>query len=399
MLSSLTFCFLGIFPATTRNLQKSCIIVWRVWNTGGTLSEQKITTIKIEHMSSHPTNTLTTAALQPLLRLLESKGFSGMDLLSPGQEARTEHVSSQRMSISQFDRLLEQASKLLNEPAIGLAAGQHLDLPSFYLLGFLLSSCQTGREALTILRRYYSLISDTRSPDLFVGHESIKVLYYVADGSAFGSHARSEFIAASIHTAGKAFGGSYYQVQGVGFRFPAPSYRDRLEQFFGIPIQYNQPHNWISFSGKLLDKPLAQANPELFNDLRRQAELSTTRFSQLQAFSRKVMHILYQWPDSIPITKEAVADLLSTSSRTLTRRLQEENCQFSSLLRDVRLEKAKQALERGHTDVQQLAIELGFSDRRGFERAFKQWTGETPAAYRRNCRSRQETVEDMAEAD
>ncbi|MDK2778595.1 MAG: AraC family transcriptional regulator [Pseudomonadota bacterium] len=337
-------------------------------------------------MTAHPTNTITSAALQPLLRLLESKGFSGKDLMASGLESRPEHVSGQRIPISQFDRLLEQASKLLNQPAIGFAAGQHLDLPSFYLLGFLLSSCQTGREALTILRRYYSLISDTRSPDLFVGHQSIKVVYYVAEGSSFGSHTRTEFIATSIHTAGKAFGGHLYQVQGAGFCFPPPSYRHEMEDYFGIPLQFNQPHNWISFSARLLDQPLSQANPELFRELEEQAEKASQRFADLSPFSRKVMHILYQWPESIPITKESVADLLSTSSRTLTRRLQEENCQFSSLLRDVRLEKAKHALQFGHADVQQLAIELGFSDRRGFERAFKQWTGETPAAYRRSCR-------------
>ena len=343
-------------------------------------------------MTAHPSNTITSAALAPLMRLLESKGFSSMDLLSPGLESRPEHSSTQRIAISQFDRLLEQSSKLLNDPAIGFSAGQHLDLPSFYLLGFLLSSCQTGREALTILRRYYSLISDTRSPDLFIGHQSIKVVYYVAEGSQFGSHARTEFIATSIHTAGKAFGGHLYQIQGAGFRFPPPSYKDRMEEYFGIPLQFNQPHNWISFSARLLDKPLSQANPDLFRTLQMQAESASSRFSDLQPFSRKVMHILYQWPESIPITKESVADLLSTSSRTLTRRLQEENCQFSALLKEVRLEKAKQALENGHADVQQLAIELGFSDRRGFERAFKQWTGVTPASYRRHVQEQRQSV-------
>jgi AraC-like DNA-binding protein len=53
------------------------------------------------------------------------------------------------------------------------------------------------------------------------------------------------------------------------------------------------------------------------------------------------------------------------------------------LVKEVRLEKAKVALKSAQTDVQQLALDLGFSDRRGFERAFKQWTGLTPAAYRR----------------
>lgn len=336
-------------------------------------------------MSTHPSGTLTTAAIQPLLRLLESKGLSAHDILHSGFSPCSGQLSGNRMTIQQFDRLLEQASKVLGDPAIGMASGQNLEISSFYLLTFLLSGCQTGREALTLLRRYYSLISDTRSPDLFVGQHSIKLVYYVAEGSSFGCQARSELIASSIHTAGKAFGDSLYQLQGAGFRFPAPPYKERLEQFFGVPLQFGQPHNWVSFSSKFLDKPLMQANPELFGRLRRQAEHAVTRFGHMQAFSSKVMHILYQWPDSVPITKEAVAELLSTSSRTLTRRLQEENCQFSALLRDVRLEKAKQALEDGHGDVQQLAIELGFSDRRGFERAFKQWTGKTPAAYRRNC--------------
>ena len=84
------------------------------------------------------------------------------------------------------------------------------------------------------------------------------------------------------------------------------------------------------------------------------------------------------------MTKEAVAELINTSSRTLTRRLQEEGYQFSNLVKEVRLEKAMEALKFARTDVQQLALNLGFSDRRGFERAFKQWTGLTPAAYRRS---------------
>ena len=95
------------------------------------------------------------------------------------------------------------------------------------------------------------------------------------------------------------------------------------------------------------------------------------------------MYTLCQWPETVPMTKDCVAELLSTSSRTLTRRLQEEHGQFSSLVREVRLQKAKHALTTAKTDVQQLALNLGFSDRRGFERAFKHWTGITPAAYRK----------------
>src|SRR5690554_7582345 len=43
-----------------------------------------------------------------------------------------------------------------------------------------------------------------------------------------------------------------------GFKFSAPIYYQQLENYFGVPIQYNQPHNWISFSSSHIDKPLAQ---------------------------------------------------------------------------------------------------------------------------------------------
>ncbi|MFC3679505.1 AraC family transcriptional regulator [Bacterioplanoides pacificum] len=339
-------------------------------------------------MSQRTTNTMTTAVLQPLFRLLESKGFSSTELLtSAGLDATAASASTQRISIHSFDRLLEHCSRLLEEPAIGLCAGRRLELPSFYLLGFLVSSCQTGREALAILRRYYSLISDSRSPDFFIGQETAKVVYYVTDGSPFGNQARAEFIATGIHSVGRAIGGNYYRLEGVGFCCAAPHYRQQLDDYFGVKVEYNQAQNWISVCSKHLDSPLAYANPGLYNALRNQADQAISRFSRLQAFSQKVMHVLHQWPESVPITKTAVAELLNTSSRTLTRRLQEEDCQFSNLVKEVRLEKARQALQGDYADVQQLALDLGFSDRRGFERAFKQWTGETPAAYRRNFRA------------
>ena len=335
-------------------------------------------------MSTSSANTMTTAALQPLLRLLENKGFSGKDLLaSIGMDLPTACSATQRISIPKFDQILEHTSRMLEEPAIGLSAGQRLELPSFYLLGFLISSCQTGREALAVLRRYYALISDSRTPDFFIGHDTIKIVFYTADGTQFGNQARAEFVASGIHTAGQAIGGHYYQIQNIGFKHSPPAYRDRLQKYFNVPIQYNQTHNWITLSARYIDSPLNYANPLLFSNLKSDIHEALQKLNFLQQFSRKVMYILYQWPETVPITKDCVAELLSTSSRTLTRRLQEEDCQFSHLVREVRLSKAKSALTTAKTDVQQLALNLGFSDRRGFERAFKHWTGITPAAYRK----------------
>jgi AraC-like DNA-binding protein len=51
------------------------------------------------------------------------------------------------------------------------------------------------------------------------------------------------------------------------------------------------------------------------------------------------------------------------------------------------MEKAQVKLESLPVDMQELAHELGFADRRGFERAFKQWSGETPSAYHKHWKA------------
>ena len=80
--------------------------------------------------------------------------------------------------------------------------------------------------------------------------------------------------------------------------------------------------------------------------------------------------------------KERIADQLGRSGRHLIRRLADEGTSFK-LLRDTLLrERAEQALRDGRR-VADLAAELGFSDESACAKAFKRWTGETPARFRR----------------
>lgn len=335
-------------------------------------------------MSISSSVTISTAALRPIESLLEEKGLSSNDIFSNfGLDTPIENGGSTRVAIPKFDQIIEYVGRALDEPAIGLIAGQRFQLKSMYLLSFLISNCQTGRDILSVLRRYYTLVSDIKKPDFFIGQDQVKIVFYTDGGAPLGNQVRTEFITSAIHSCCDTMAKQYYSVTSIGYKHPPLGYRDRLQKHFNVPIQYNQTHNWITLSARYIDSPLNYANPLLFSNLKSETNEALQKLNHLQPFSRKVMYILSQWPETVPMTKDCVAELLSTSSRTLTRRLQEENCQFSNLVREVRLEKAKHSLTTAKTDVQQLALNLGFSDRRGFERAFKHWTGITPAAYRK----------------
>jgi AraC-like DNA-binding protein len=346
-------------------------------------------------MSAYLTPTLTSAALYPLLQLLRERGMTPDELSEFSQEWASDNL---HLPVQVFDRVLEQASSALRDPSIGLLLGSRLDWRRFRLLAYLLSECRTGRDALSQLRRYYPLISDSHAPDVFIGQHSVKVVFYVSEGSAEARQTRAEMVAAGIHNVGSRLGNGFYSITGMGFQQGAPHYRDQLERHFGVPVRFGEHCNWISFSSDYLDKSMKKAAPFLATMLEG-SELPWMAEDSERPFSRKLRHILYYWPTCLPMTKEAVADLLGTSARTLTRRLQEEGCQFSELSKHCRLIRAAAALKRTSKDVQQLANELGFSDRRGFERAFKQWTGQTPAAYRRQWRSQGAGISAMSLMD
>jgi AraC-like DNA-binding protein len=81
-------------------------------------------------------------------------------------------------------------------------------------------------------------------------------------------------------------------------------------------------------------------------------------------------------------TLEQIAPRLHMSSRTLRRRLDEEGTSFRQILGEVRRELASRYLMEGRLSVGEIAFLLGFSEPSAFHRAFKQWTGHAPHAYR-----------------
>lgn len=324
--------------------------------------------------------TMTASAVQPLLRLIESQNILIEDVLR-GTDINEVQLHNDRISIASFDLLLNNIARITQCEHIGFIAGKGLELQSFSLLAFLLSRCETGRDALLTLRRYYMLLSDGPTPEIFITKNEIKVIFQVSKGSDFAMRARAELIMTGIHSLGRSLGGSIYAPLQLGFKTHKPKYHNQLIDFFGVSIAYDQADCWISFSAEHIDHPLQYSNPNLFNALHKNAENLLGSQRTLDSSSAIVRYVLQQWPNQHNANKESVAELLNTSPRTLTRRLQEENTQFSHILRDVRIEKAQARLKSPIIDMQELAHDLGFADRRGFERAFKQWLGHTPSAY------------------
>jgi AraC-like DNA-binding protein len=80
-------------------------------------------------------------------------------------------------------------------------------------------------------------------------------------------------------------------------------------------------------------------------------------------------------------TLAAAARQLAMSERTLQRRLAAEGTAFQALVDAERRDLALGHLRAGRLAVGEVAFVTGFSERSAFRRAFRRWTGTTPAAY------------------
>jgi AraC-like DNA-binding protein len=82
---------------------------------------------------------------------------------------------------------------------------------------------------------------------------------------------------------------------------------------------------------------------------------------------------------------EDIAKRLGLSVRSLHRRLSEDGFSFKLLTDQTRHELAEGLLKDQRYSIAEIAFVTGFSEQSAFTRAFKRWSGATPAQFRKTA--------------
>ncbi len=101
------------------------------------------------------------------------------------------------------------------------------------------------------------------------------------------------------------------------------------------------------------------------------------------AFLERVRDAMKRLVDERRFGVDDVAKELAVSPRTLQRRLERSGTTFGELSDAVRRDAALKHLRNPSVPIKEAAFRLGFSEPSTFYRAFRRWTGDTPANYRR----------------
>lgn len=174
-------------------------------------------------------------------------------------------------------------------------------------------------------------------------------------------------------------------IERVDFAFPRPPDASEYVFIFPGPVYFDQAITAMYIDAAYLKRPVQSRTRLELRDFLLGAPQNWffVPFDKTRVSHRLRSHLESCLHESSSI--ESSASALNCSSRTLARRLSEEGTTFQQVKDVLRRDISVQKLLKTRETIAEIARATGFTTVSAFHRAFREWTGSTPRAYRRQA--------------
>ncbi|GAC1550475.1 MAG: AraC family transcriptional regulator [Collimonas sp.] len=286
---------------------------------------------------------------------------------------------------SSLAELLEVSAKGTDGANIGLLVGESWRLSDFGVISLLLQHQPTLRHALTELKRYRHLLSDSLVLDL-VEYPTVTVIQMaLVTGRATPGRQPVEMVIGALLSLCRFQLGARWLPRSVHFSHPAPNSMQVHQRVFHAPVEFGAEFDGIVLSKGELDQINPLCDPHMAGYAKDYIDLQPRNDSGTVAHDvRRALHVLLpRGQNSI----QQVAQSLGVSPRTLQRQLDQVDENFQSLVNDVRRELATRYLNGETHSILQIAALLGFAETSVFSRWFSTQFGMPPSRWKKNLAS------------
>lgn len=167
------------------------------------------------------------------------------------------------------------------------------------------------------------------------------------------------------------------------FPYTEPTHARAYELMFRAPVRFEAERASVRFDPAYLQLPVRRNDDDLRQLLQRPLPLVVLQYRHDRLLSKQIRQMLRK-QDPIHWQAHGLADAINVSVRSLHRHLAEEGTSLQKLKTELRLESSCRELAQTDLRIKQIAGRVGFRSEASFARAFKQWTGQSPAQYRRS---------------
>jgi len=289
-------------------------------------------------------------------------------------------TSDFRLSISVYNDLWHLALEFSDDPSLGLKLAQNPYNEEMGLVAHIFFNSPTFSAGLKQYQRYYSLVNEGMHIEIETDDEAAYVKYICDEADVYCPADMEHTLAISVLRVKQNISASI-SLLAVHFEHSAPEDITLYEKIFPCSIEFDRPHCALIFKKDYLNYKLPKRSAYLYKILTHHIEALLKKVRPESTFAIKVKSLVERQLAKDCIDAEHIAEKLYMSRHTLYRKLKLEQVSFHDLVDQVREEKAYALLDQKKHSLSEVAFLLGFSELSAFSRAFKRWTGQSPAKY------------------
>jgi AraC-like DNA-binding protein len=331
---------------------------------------------------SGPAATVLASWARAIKRALDAAGCDSAAVFrKAGLDPAVLADPNARYPVENTTRLWQLAVAATGDACFGLKVASQVNQTTFHALGYALTASTTLKDVFERSVRYFRVVTDAVDLDFRASGAEYHFRILPPESGPQPAHeAVDAFISVYVRTCRALTDRSFAPLR-ILLRRPAPPDPAGFERTLRAPLRFAAAENLLVLDRAALERPLEGANPELARHNDEIVLRYLARFDRDNILARVKAALVECLPHGEP-SQDAIAAALHLSSRSLQRRLADENTSYKQLLDATRRELALSYLKDNRYSVSEITYVLGFSDLSSFTRAFRRWTGQPPSAWR-----------------
>ena len=304
--------------------------------------------------------------------LLKEVGLARGDLADPDN----------RVPYAAVLGLAERAATATGDAGFGLRLGASIDPRDSGLLGFVLLNSPTLLDALGNLKRYFRVIGEGEDFEIERGGPTVTLRFRETDPALRGLRQNSDYLAAIVLRACRDLVRRRIVPRRASFIHARPNGRVPYDEVLGCPVSFGAPWDALTFDAATMALPVVGADDRLLAALQAACARLLGPAPAQRDLVHEVRELMLDGLSRGGATLDAAAGAVGLSPKTLERRLARHGTSFTKLLDTLRADLVRQYLADTDFRLEQVAYLAGYSEPAALVRAFRRWTGTTPAAFR-----------------
>ena len=289
-----------------------------------------------------------------------------------------------RIPFRQGSRLMMECAEASGCDHFGLLLGQRASPSHLGIAGFMVRAASTVGQALKAVVEHLCLHDEGGSCLLDIEPEYTRFTYRIHEPGVFAVEQIYDLATVIMYQIMRALCGRDWTASEVFLVRSRPANPAIYNQFFRSALFFDADTCGVMFPSRVLDHAPPTADTLLYHYLEQEA--AVLHHMQHREVVDTLPALLQRGLLLDRCSAQDIAGMFGMHERTLHRRLNSAGTSFRQELDRVRESLSEQLLESTSLPVCDIATSLGYADSSGFIRAFRRWTGSSPAHWRKRNR-------------